>query len=82
MAGFSEAVGGIFLLLGLQTRLFGLLIALTMLGAMFLQQINEGLWNMLPAMGFLWVGLYAVVLGSGRFGVDYLLIERMMRKSV
>jgi putative oxidoreductase len=73
MAGFSEAVGGLLLLLGCQTRIVSLLILLTMLGAIFLQQINEGMWATLPALGFLWVSLYTLVMGSGRFGIDYLL---------
>ena len=28
---------------------------------------------MLPAMGLLWAALPALILGSGRFGLDYLL---------
>ncbi len=76
MAGFSEAVGGIFLLLGFQTRIASFLILATMLGAIFLQQMNEGMWNTLPALGFLWVSLYTLTLGSGRFGIDYLISKR------
>lgn len=76
MAGFSEAVGGIFLLLGLQTRIASFLIFATMLGAIFLQQIQQGMWNTLPALGFLWVSLYSFTLGSGRFGVDYLISKK------
>ena len=30
---------------------------------------------MMPAMGFLWAALPALVLGSGRFGLDYLLTK-------
>jgi len=76
MAGFSEAVGGIFLLLGLQTRIASFLIFATMLGAIFLQQIHQGMWNTLPALGFLWISLYSLVLGSGRFGIDYLITRK------
>ncbi|TWR30946.1 DoxX family protein [Mucilaginibacter pallidiroseus] len=75
IGAFSEAVGGIFLLLGLQTRLFSFLLLLTMLVAIFMQQWENGLWNMLPAMGFCWVALYTTLLGSGRFGIDYLLTK-------
>lgn len=70
--GFSEAVGGIFLLLGLQTRVASFLIMCTMLVAIFMQQINNGMWNCLPAMGFLWVSIFYMVVGSGRFGLDFL----------
>lgn len=81
MAGFSEAVGGIFLLLGFQTRIASFLILATMLGAIFLQQIQQGMWNTLPALGFLWVGLYSMTLGSGRFGIDYLISKRKNNES-
>ncbi|MBK8698538.1 MAG: DoxX family protein [Saprospiraceae bacterium] len=76
MGAFSEAVGGIFMLLGLQTRLASFLIACTMLVAIFMQQLNQGVWNMLPAMGFLWVAIYGMMLGSGRFGIDHLITKR------
>ena len=77
MAGFSEAVGGIFLLLGLQTRIASFLILATMMGAFFLQQIDQGMWNTLPALGFLWVSLFTLILGSGRFGIDYLISKKV-----
>lgn len=77
MGAFSEAVGGIFLMLGLLTRPFSFLILCTMLVAIFCQQFNNGTWNMLPAMGIMWVSLYTLVLGSGRFGLDYLITKKM-----
>ena len=75
IGAFSEAVGGILLLLGFQTRVASFLILCTMLVAVFMQQWNEGMWMMLPAMGFLWVGMFYTILGSGRFGIDYLLTK-------
>ncbi len=75
MGAFSEAVGGLLLVLGLLTRPAAFLVCCTMLVAMFLQQFQEGLWNMMPAMGFLWACLPPLVLGSGRFGLDYLLAK-------
>jgi putative oxidoreductase len=48
-----------------------------MLVAVFLQQINNGTWNMLPALGFAWVSLFTMVLGSGRFGLDYLITKKL-----
>ncbi len=69
-AAFAEGFGGVMLILGLLTRPFAFLTICTMLVAMFMQQYQAGLWNMLPSMGFAWVGLYLTVLGSGRFGVD------------
>ena len=76
MGAFSEAVGGLTLLLGFQTRLSSFLVVCTMLVAIFEQQINNGIWNMLPALGFLWVSLFTLILGSGRFGIDYLFTKK------
>lgn len=73
IGAFSEAVGGFFLVLGFQTRIFSFLIICTMMVAGFVQHSNEGIWNMLPALAFMFVGVYTLVLGSGRFGIDYLL---------
>jgi putative oxidoreductase len=39
------------------------------------QQSSEGLWNMMPALGILWVCLGGIALGSTRFGIDYLLTK-------
>ncbi len=79
MAAFSEAVGGVFLLIGFNTRLSSFLITVTMLVAIFAQQWNNGLWNMLAAMGFLWVAMYCLVFGSGKFGLDNLLDKKLKR---
>ncbi len=77
MGAFSEAVGRLFLLLGLLTRPFSFLIGCTMLVAIFCQQIQQGVWNTLPAAGILWVALYNLILGSGRFGLDYLISKKL-----
>jgi putative oxidoreductase len=76
MAAASEAIGGLFLALGISTRVVALLIGCTMLVAIFFQKFGGGTWNMLPAMGFLWVSIYSVVLGSGKIGVDFLISQR------
>jgi putative oxidoreductase len=72
----SEAIGGLFLTFGFQTRLFSMLIACTMLVAIFFQKWDQGIWGKLPAMGFLWVAIYGVVLGSGKLGIDYLFTKK------
>ena len=77
MGAFSEAVGGLFLLLGLKTRVASFLIMCTMLVAIFLQKWGQGTWAMFPAMGFLWVSIYSLFLGSGRFGIDYLISQKL-----
>lgn len=73
MGAFSEAVGGLLLAAGFMTRVAAFLICCTMLVAIFMQKWGQGLWGMLPAMGFLWVSIYAMVLGSGRIGFDHFL---------
>lgn len=80
MAAASEAIGGLLLVFGLKTRLVAFLIGCTMLVAIFFQKSGEGTWNMLPAMGFLWISLYSIVLGSGKIGVDYLLSKKLFNK--
>lgn len=79
MGAFSEAVGGIFLAVGLKTRLAAFLIMCTMLVAIFLQKWGQGTWGMLPAMGFLWISIYNLYLGSGRFGLDYLISKKLFK---
>lgn len=76
LAVLAEVVGGALLALGLFTRLAGLAIGVTMLVAVFLQKADAALWEKLPALGCLWVALYAVVLGSGRFGLDAILFRK------
>ncbi|MDT7831482.1 DoxX family protein [Flavobacteriaceae bacterium S356] len=76
MGAFSEAVGGLLLMLGLKTRIASFLIMCTMLVAIFMQKWGQGVWSMLPAMGFLWVSMYHVYTGSGRFGLDYLMTKK------
>lgn len=76
MGAFSEAVGGLFLILGFQTRIFSFLIVCTMLVAIFMQQLQNGMWNALPAAGFAWVSLFTMITGSGRFGIDYLISKK------
>lgn len=81
IAAASEAIGGLFLLLGFQTRLSAFLIMCTMLVAVFFQKWGDGVWNMLPAMGFLWMSMYALTLGSGKVGLDYLIANRLRKKA-
>lgn len=82
VAAASETLGGLALVLGLKTRLASFLIIMTMLGAIFLQKWDNGLWTMLPAMSFLWVSVYTLVLGSGRFGLDYMLSKSLKRRDI
>ncbi|TAI48927.1 DoxX family protein [Flagellimonas allohymeniacidonis] len=75
LGAFSEAIGGLFLAVGLKTRVASFLIMCTMLVAIFFQKWGEGTWGMLPAFGFLWISIYNLYLGSGRFGLDTLVVK-------
>ncbi|CAL2077882.1 DoxX family protein [Tenacibaculum sp. 190524A05c] len=77
MGAFSEAVGGLLLAFGFKTRIASFLIICTMLVAIFMQKWSQGTWGMLPAMGFLWMATYNLYLGSGRFGIDYLISKKL-----
>ena len=77
MAAFSEAVGGIFWMLGFNMRITSFLICCTMIVAVFFQHSHSEMWNMLPGMGFLWLSMIYVVLGSGRFGIDHLFYNKL-----
>lgn len=77
LAGASETIGGLCLAFGLKTRISSFFLMITMLVAVFFQKWDNGLWAMLPALGFLWVALYSLVLGSGRFGIDYLIGKKL-----
>lgn len=72
LAAASEAIGGLFLVLGLGTRFFSFLLMVTMLVAVFFSKWEEGVIAMLPALGFLWVSIYGLIIGSGKIGLDYL----------
>lgn len=68
----SEAIGGLFLMVGYKTRTASLFIAMTMLVAIVFQQWDRGIWAILPALGFLWVALQGLAMGSGRLGLDFI----------
>jgi putative oxidoreductase len=75
-AVITESIGALFLIFGLATRFWGAMLVCTMGVAIFFQKWDNELWEKLPAMGFLWVAFQSVVLGSGRFGLDYLISKK------
>lgn len=79
MGAFSEAVGGILFAFGIKTRIASFLIICTMLVAIFMQKWGQGTWAILPAMSFLWIAIYNLFLGSGRFGIDYLISKSLIK---
>jgi putative oxidoreductase len=79
-AVLAETLGGALLVMGLLTRFAGFMVMITMLVAIFFQKWDRELWEMLPAMGFLWISIYALVMGSGRIGIDHLIAQKFLRK--
>lgn len=77
VAGASESIGALCLVFGFKTRIASFFLMITMLVAIFFQQWDNGLWAMLPALGFLWVTVYSLIMGSGRFGLDYLISRKL-----
>lgn len=77
----TEAIGGLFLVIGLGTRIWSVLLSITMLTAIFFQKWPDAVeygssWPLLPATGFLWISIYSIALGSGKFGIDYLISRK------
>ncbi|MEA5258326.1 DoxX family protein [Arcicella aquatica] len=78
-AVLAETFGGALLVIGLFTRVAGFMVMCTMLVAIFFQKWGGEVWEMLPAMGFLWISLYAIVMGSGHFGLDHLIAKKWLK---
>jgi len=68
-ASLSEFVGGILLAIGLATRASGLFIGGTMLVALYSHR-NDPLADMELAAIYLAVAVAAMLMGSGRYGLD------------
>jgi putative oxidoreductase len=81
-AVLAETFGGALLVMGLFTRFAGFMVMCTMLVAIFFQKWGGEVWEMLPAMGFLWISLYAIVMGSGRFGIDHLITQKFFENNL
>ena len=79
-AVLAETFGGALLVMGLFTRFAGFTVMITMLVAIFFQKWGGEVWEMLPAMGFLWISIYAVVMGSGTFGIDHFISEKLFKR--
>jgi putative oxidoreductase len=75
-AVLTEVLGSVLLIIGLATRYASFSLIITMLVAVFLQKWDTETWEKLPALGFLWIGMIYLVLGSGRWGLDYLITRK------
>lgn len=74
-AGFTEAMGGLLLILGLNTRITSFFIATTMIVTIIYRPWNDS-WSIIPTFIFFCLSLYFMGFGSGKFGLDYYLTRR------
>lgn len=74
-AGLTEALGGILLLLGLNTRITAFFITTTMFITIAFRPWDQS-WNIMPTFMFFCLGLFFMGFGSGKFGLDYLITKR------
>ena len=76
-AVLTEVFGSLMLAAGLATRVNALLLIITMSVAAFVQKADASLWERLPSLFFLLNAYFALVLGSGRLGLDALIRRRL-----
>ncbi|WP_051941826.1 DoxX family membrane protein [Maribacter forsetii] len=75
-AGLTEALGGILLILGLNTRMTAFFITVTMFTTIVCRPW-DGSWNIMPTFIFFCLGLFFMGFGSGKFGLDYLITKKI-----
>lgn len=75
-AALSEFLGGIFLALGLFTRISGFFIAFTMVVAAFIANAGKGFEKQELALFYLVIGLMFLLKGAGDWSLDAFLRKR------
>ena len=75
MAAASEGVAALGLALGLATRLSAALMAFTMVIAAFVAHANDPFSTREKALLFLFIGLFYVLKGAGRYSIDRLIVQ-------
>ncbi|RRQ48106.1 DoxX family membrane protein [Maribacter algicola] len=73
--GFMEAVGGLLLILGLNTRVTSFFVFLTMAMGIFVRKW-DGSWDILPVFIFFCVSFFYMGFGAGKFSLDYYIAKR------
>ena len=76
-AGLAELVGGVFIALGLMTRVSGFFLLQTMLVAVFLAHGDDPFSKMEKGILFATFSLTLMGTGAGRFSLDKLLVDRL-----
>ncbi|MFP5247376.1 MAG: DoxX family protein [Thermoanaerobaculia bacterium] len=94
VAAYAEVVGGVLLVVGLFTRLDALLLGATMFVAAFLVQLPDALFGVEPGAIKAFVAIRGIELplamfaicvallltGGGRFSLDRLIVEGLLKK--
>ena len=80
-AGLSEYIGGIFIALGLLTRVSGFFLLQTMLVAVFVMHADDPFKKMEMGLLYATVSLTLMATGAGRFSLDRLLADKLPEES-
>ena len=68
--GFMEAVGGLLLIVGLNTRVTSFFVFLTMSMSIFVRKW-DGSWDILPVFLFFCISMFYMGFGAGKYSLDY-----------
>ncbi len=77
LAGFSEAIGGLLIALGLFTRPMALLLAITMAVAGFMQHAGDPFRDKEMALLYMAIFVAQLLVGGGRWSLDALISRRL-----
>ena len=80
-AGIAEYVGGIFIALGLLTRVSGFFLLQTMLVAVFIMHAGDPFKKMEMGLLYATISLTLMATGAGRFSLDRLIMDRFPKLS-
>ena len=77
---YAQFAAGIAFILGLFTRLFGLITCINFIVAVYMVHWNDPVPGIWPAAILIFLGLYFGLRGSGRYGVDAAFEGRARRR--
>jgi putative oxidoreductase len=77
---YAQFAAGIGFILGLFTRLFGLITAFNFIVAVYMVHWNDPVPGIWPAAILVFLGLYFGLRGSGRYGIDAAFEGRARRR--
>ena len=76
-AGLAEYIGGIFIALGLLTRVSGFFLLQTMLVAVFVMHADDPFKKMEMGLLYATVSLTLMATGAGKFSLDRLILDKL-----